>query len=58
MFADLIIRVQNIQAMESEAVRMMEGSNTDHILATMDFLSDCRKVRESIYAMPAWKAGK
>jgi hypothetical protein len=53
-FDQLTIQARNILAMESEAVRMLDGTDTDHVLATMTFLDECRKVRQSIYSHPAW----
>ena len=55
-FDQLTIQAQNILNMESEAVRMLEGTDTDHVLATITFLDECRKVRETIYSHPAWAA--
>lgn len=55
-FEQLTIKAQNILSMESEAVSMMNGTDTDHTLATCAFLAECRAARQAIYSHPAWKA--
>jgi hypothetical protein len=55
-FDQLTIIARDILAHESAAVALLEGTDTDHVLATVAFLDDCREAREAIYQHPAWKA--